>query len=217
MQKCIALGLVAITIVLLAGPDRCSAVVIFDNGNHIGNGRLASDGNRSSDDFRFLLDTLVTDVHWKGAYLSNVPPATDTFTINIYNDSGSGQPTVPIPGSAIYSTNVVGANRAPTGEITLGTYTVYGYSSVIPAFLALGGTNYWLEIFNNTTGDWYWSMDPSAGNSASSEFGGAWVTVGDANTFQLTNDLVGIPEAGSLVVWSVLMGMGMIARRLMPR
>jgi hypothetical protein len=215
MKRCTSMMLVVIAVSTSMVSDRCSAAVVFDNGNHIGSGigSAITFNQHAADDFLLPTTTTITDVHWKGIYGAGVAVGTDNFTIRIYADN-SGVPTSPAPTSAIYTAAVGAANRAPTGETTQGVYTVYGYSAFISPFVALGGTTYWLEVFNNNPNDWYWSFDLTGGNNAYAFTGGSWTTFGGQTTFQLTNDGVGpLPEAASLLVWSILIGLVSLARK----
>jgi hypothetical protein len=207
-----SLPLIAVAF-LLTDARLSSASIVFDNGNHIGDWRMSGSGNRAADDFLLPTTTTITDVHWKGIYLTGVASGPDNFAIRIYADNGG----VPTPlGMHIYEEIVGGANRVATGETTLGIYTVYEYSTFISPFIATGGVSYWLEIYNNASSNpWAWSMDPDVGNGVSTLFTGTWQTVGDEYTFQLTDDGTGgaAPEAGSLAIWGIVFALGFIVRK----
>jgi hypothetical protein len=217
-MKNTALLFAATASMLLDGGGFIRAAVLFDNGNHISDGRWSSASpssrvNHAADNFLLPATTVITDVHWKGVYELHSATGPDDFSIRIYADNGSGMPTNPVTTSAIYSATVGGANRAPTGEIVISDYVVYSYSAFIPPFTAQGGTNYWLEIFNNATNDiWYWSDDRviSSGKATTSEFSSNWFARDEEHTFQLTND---VAEPASLIMWSGLIGLGLAIRR----
>ncbi len=192
----ISLPLISLAAVVFAVGDPCCAALVFDNGNHIALGKIASGVNHLADDFVLSTDTAITDVHWKGVYN---PGSTfvDDFSLRIYANSVF-KPTTPIVSSAIYSAAVGAPNRTPTGEFLLG-YTVYEYSASISPFIAHAGTRYWLELFNNADA-WYWTRDPYAGNGASTEFGDSWHQTGDEYSFQLFN----IPEPTNMIAWPIL-------------
>jgi hypothetical protein len=191
-----------------------TAAIVFDNGNHISNG-LAASGSREIAD-NFILPgtnvTDITDVHWKGVYGNGVADETDDFEIRIYEDGGSGLPAT-APGTAPYDQSVGSVSRIATGELS-GGLPVYEYSTFISPFAAVGGTTYWLEIFNNATDDsWYWAADFNTGSLAFSDEG-SWGRVSDEVTFQLTDDAVSTstPEPSSFAIWSVLCIGGVAAK-----
>lgn len=118
------LGLCALLALLACSPAR--AALIYDNGATIEDAR-ASD----ADIPLFLADSFVlqvgantiTDIHWTGVYGTSGTPHTDAFTIQIYDDSGSGVPGLLLqsytPGSAV--------NRTDTGVNLLG-FDIYAYA-----------------------------------------------------------------------------------------
>ena len=188
-----------------------TAAMVFDNGNHISNGLEASNSIETADDFTLPGNNVtdITDVHWKGVYLNGVADETDEFEIRIYEDGGNSLPAT-APGTAPYDVSVGSVSRIATGELS-GGLPVYEYSTFIAPFAAVGGTTYWLEIYNNATDDtWYWAADFGVGHLAFSNEG-SWGRVSDEVTFQLTNDAeIVAPEASSFVIWSLL-GAGGIA------
>jgi hypothetical protein len=215
MTKHHFVSLTAIAAAVLLNNVTCHASIVFNNGNHILTGRLASNGNQAADDFLLPTTTTITDVHWKGFYAPGVATTPDNFTINFYNDDGTGLQPTP-PGTAIYSATVGAVSRIATGEISLGSFTVYEYSTFIPSFIATGGVKYWLEIFNNATPpNWYWSMDQSLGNGVETHFSTVWMPTGDEFTFQLTDDgtTPAAPEASSLAIWAIVTSLGLFVRK----
>ena len=82
-----------------------------------------------------------------------------------------------------------------------GTERVYQYSADIPAFNAVGGAMYWLEVFNDIHNDsWLWSTDTQTGNGFFSIGPGDWMP--DVNnqtefTFQLSRV---VPEPSSVTL-----------------
>ena len=148
--------------------EKCRAEIVYDNGNHVQTGALA-DGStdpsyHEADDFLLSNDADITEVTWKGYYLS-VSPVDDNFEILIYADDGTGRPTSPVTTSAIYTASASVTDRHLTGEMPFGVENVFQYSATIPAFKANAGTRYWLEIFNDIRNDdWLWSTDTQIGN-----------------------------------------------------
>jgi len=80
----------AVTALCLGGG--VSAAVIYDNGATVNN------ATASDSDFPFFLAdnfvlqqgaNTISDVHWTGIYaFDNIPSATDSFTIQLFADSG---------------------------------------------------------------------------------------------------------------------------------
>jgi hypothetical protein len=196
-----------------------SDAVVFDNGNHISSGEQSSadflyPGNGSEDAAAFTLpnDTEITGVSWKGVYERfTAPAAADNFVIRIYNNVVGGDsynyPTTPPITSAIFSQNVGSANRTATGETMPGysgnTFLIYGYSASIPAFNAVAGTKYWLEVYNNGTADtWYWSGDnilvQSSNFITDANHFTNWRPLFEAYTFQLNG--IAVPEPSTFAL-----------------
>ena len=77
------------------------AQVVYDNGNHVQTGALADaeyltgPAYHEADDFVLATGETITQITWKGFYLS-FSPVDDNFEILIYADDGSGQPTSPV-------------------------------------------------------------------------------------------------------------------------
>ena len=70
-------------------------------------------------------------------------------------------PTSPPISSAIYAAAVTLKDKHSTGESSNNSQPIYAYSAEVPDFNAIGGTRYWLEIFNGiqNTNSWLWSAD----------------------------------------------------------
>lgn len=210
--------------------------VVFDNGNHISSGEQSSPsfgytgiGVEDAAAFTLPNDTEITGVSWKGVYERfTAPAAADSFVIRIYNDvvgmAYDSYPTTPPITSAIFSQNVGSANRAATGETMPGysgnTFLIYGYSASIPAFNAIAGTKYWLEVYNNGTADtWYWSGDNILVQSSqfitdANHFTN-WRPLYEAYTFHLNGTVV--PEPSTLVLAAFgALALLAVRRRIQP-
>lgn len=166
-------------------------------------------GIYSSDDFTIPVTTTIVRIEWTGVYaLDGTPPSLDDYQIRIQADSGSG------PG-AVLSTTLAGnaVNRIDSGIDLLGL-DVFNYSADILPFTAAAGTNYWLVIFNNTSGDagddWFWGSRFLLGNSTvSNDFGATWSAAGHRIDFRLFS---AIPEPSVSFV-SMLMIAGLAFHR----
>src|SRR5262245_31627683 len=163
-------ALAAVWLHLASSTTYASDPVVFDSGNHVNHASISSGRFHEAAAFTLSSDTEITGISWKGVY-AVVPTTADNFVIRIYNSVGSGigTPTTPPVVSAIFAQNIGSAIRVATGESFQipsppDSYSVYGYSASIPAFNAAAGTQYWLEIYNNFTANyWLWSMDEDIG------------------------------------------------------
>lgn len=105
----------------------------------------------------------VRSITWRGLYgifttLHSVP-ATDDFTINFYLSAGG------TPGSLLQSFSVGNSvGRTDTGVDLVGVFDIFDYQADIGAGIALGPGDYWISIFNDTSGtgaaddDWSWAV-----------------------------------------------------------
>ena len=203
------------------------AAVIYDNGAAPVNDALLSDPAASFAQFvadNFVLQqgaTTITDIHWSGVYaFSNTPLPTDNFTIQFFADSG-GLPTVS-PFLTISAGNLV--NRTDTGNTCCGGFEQFSYTLFTSPIALTPGTTYWLSIFNDTTADtddnWFWS-DQILGSGVGfiavrDDQTSPWFTPGSARLmdFQLTNDVIGVPEPATLALLGIgLAGLGYSRRK----
>lgn len=208
---------VIVAVIAVANPV-AGDVVVYDNGagGAAGiNDAFSSDvvsGIIGADDFVLVSNTIVTGVEWSGVYaFFNTPPASDSFTIEIYSDS-AGAP------DSLLSSTVVGASATRTDsgfdEPTFG-FDIYEYSASITPFSATAGTTYWVSIFNDTTGDddsWLWGIINGTGNlHQSNDFGTNWFDAGHQADFRLT----AIPEPTGIGLFglTVICAAGLRRRR----
>jgi hypothetical protein len=151
---------------------------------------------------------IIRDVHWAGTYFAN-SPTTDNFTVQFFNDTGSGAPQV----TPFLSLPVGSVSRTNTGlDAILGF--AHRYSVNVAPIVLTPGTQYWLSIFNDTgpdpADDWFWVGNPFSGGDyfVRSDTSAPWSlsTFGIRMDFQLTDDVAAAPEPVTLL----LFGIGMI-------
>lgn len=183
--------------------------VIYDNGYD------NSFGTATASDFdlphhlaeSFVLQpgaTTVTDIHWWGVHLfGGTPPATDNFTVRIFEDSGG----MPVVGALHEYTNVSG-NRVASGNTIFGRVE-YAYSLDIAPVVLSANTMYWLSIVNDTTNDtnddWYWSAIDNGQSARRTDDSLAWSAYPYEHAFYLTGPGTVIPEPASMT----LLGLGL--------
>ena len=230
--SCTAVRQVAHSVVCLAllvlalgvGAQLANAVVIYDNGaipdqSNVSDPRanvfIAADFSLSPG------ANTVTDVHWTGVYIpdtfpptSDVIPATDDFTIQIYA-AASGNPSL-APLHTFHVGNAV--QRTDTGMDIIGILDLFSYSVDISPTTLTPGEVYWLSIFNLTVDDfvWAWALQQQVPGKSFATRGNPavdWQLVeGYAMDFQLTGPSV--PEPATLALVSIaLAGLGFARRR----
>jgi hypothetical protein len=85
-----------------------------------------------------------------GCYVSsNLVPATDNFTVIFHADSSGS------PGTAISTQNNVPVVRQATGGTVAGSFSEYLYTLTLATPVNLTPGTYWVEIYNNSTGDFF--------------------------------------------------------------
>ncbi len=122
----------------------------------------------------FVADELVEiDVlkFWGGYYPNDITQEPDTFTV-IFRQDDTG-----LPGAEISRSTHVGPPRLLSGYLATMGVNEYEYTIDLTPDVALGPGTFWVEIYNDTTGNsdsWVWAwgaLDPTAGVS------GAAVTI----------------------------------------
>ncbi|MBI4698825.1 MAG: hypothetical protein HY758_07965 [Nitrospirae bacterium] len=122
---------------------------------------------------------------WGGYWWQSAPPLSgDNFTVIFHNDSGGSV------GTNIYSEFNVATSRANIGSVKqqwwggVTTTTEYEYTLTLANPVPLGQGTYWVEVYNNTTGnpnnDWFWrwgNLDAANGID-----GLAWTDTGTPGT-----------------------------------
>lgn len=161
----------------------------------------------------------VTQIKIWGCYVSsNLVPATDSFTVIFHADSSGS------PGAAISTQNNVPVVRQATGGFVAFGYSEYLYTLTLATPVNLTPGTYWVEIYNNSTGDFFaWesgTLDPANGISgfAGSDTvpGSSWVVSGSGDlAIQIlipTVNAVPIPSMNEwgMIVFMILAGVGSV-------
>lgn len=109
-------------------------------------------------------------VFWTGYYPGDLPMANDSFTVKFHADNFG------VPGAVVSSETNVDYSRVQTGVVIFGVHE-WMHTLTLGTPLPLAPGNYWVEIYNNTTGNsdnFFWetgARDPVAGLT-----GSAWAT-----------------------------------------
>ena len=215
----VLIGLTALTMMLalLFDAPRAAAAIIYDNGGpNTGAGGpitgVVSDegGVEAADDFVLATgQSTIRDIHWSGEYAGGAPPATDSFTANIYSDA-SGAPDALVTAVAF----------GPISRVDAGINSaIFNFAATVSAVSLTAGTTYWLSILNqNDTVSWLWTDNGATGNSRQRILPGEeWFIINDFGlTFSLTDDGAGgqVPEPGTLMLLiSGAIGLGWLRGR----
>ena len=203
------------------------AGIIYDNGgpdldvpNALGSDFDAGTdpANQQADDFTLQPgNTTIKDVHWWGIYSSANTPATDNFTIRIFDDE-TGNPSTSF--QTIYAGD---PGRVDTGidfTFSFGKFDVYEYWVKVPAITLAPDTTFWLSVVNDTSDDtdddWAWVTSAVVGNTH--------YRTSDANPWSLITGPFGdgtelafhltVPEPGTLALLGLgLAGIGFSRKR----
>jgi hypothetical protein len=194
---------------LLAWWGAAQAGVIYDNSAGTPDIASGSGSELFAAADNFVLQpaaNTITDIHWTGVYAqNNTPPATDSFTIQIYPDAG-GEPNAPLYTDPLFTVFTGDPGRTDTLIDILGSFDLYAYSVNIAPLTLTAGSTYWLSIVNDTAaGDnWFWGTISGAGNFLSRiNPQDNWTLNGGSLDFQLTDDLRRVPEPGSIALLAI--------------
>jgi hypothetical protein len=214
---------------LLSSANRAQASIIYDNQAAPTNAASTSDaaGLIRADDFILQLGmSTVTGVQWTGQYggSTDISLFVDNFTIQFFNSEPADDPT-PLPpfqsieepqdaNLAIATITVTNPNRTQPDP----NFLLFQYSASFAPLVLVPNTRYWVSIFNDVPGatpTWLWrsqltglqgsASDVAAVRNQVNEWGNE---IGNRYDFQLLGPDPGpggaIPEAASLIVWSLL-------------
>ena len=154
-----------------------------------------------ANDFSLSSADTVRSVTWRG--IGTPSAAADSFTISFYSDSSGA------PSSALQSFTAINpVSRIDTGLDFSPEADIYEYTANLGSGISLSGsTNYWLSIYNDTSGDtatWFW-VGAFSGNNFNSNDLVSWSgPIARENYFTLSN--VPIPAA----VWLFGSGLGLL-------
>ncbi len=121
-------------------------------------------GYQVAENFQFTNDVSLTKISWWGSY-DGSPLTTESFTVRIFKDNGSGGPEV----DTLLETSFSGSGSSTTLTDAY-TVDVYRYDIVLSSVLALtGGVDYYLSVYlddsiGNNLSDWYW-LESASGDS----------------------------------------------------
>ncbi len=116
-------------------------------------------------------------VFWTGYFPGDIPMETDAISVIFHADSAG------TPGAALYTEDNVEYTREQTGVILFGVHE-WMHTLTLGSPVSLDPGNYWVEIFNHTTGNsdqFFWEtgdLDPVDGLA-----GSAWTTATPGQTW----------------------------------
>lgn len=183
------------------------------------------------DDFNIAAGATVTGIDWVGQIFTNPSLSnasiTDVtgFTLNIYADSGAGNPPV----NLLYSQAIAGnGNPTDLGTADINGTEYFSYSATLATpFAAAPGTTYWLSVVADLTGyysgaQWGWASsggvsnglggftyDPSMVSWQADQAHGGEIFPQNANlAFDLQSDSsAAVPEPSSGILWTLAVGL----------
>ena len=198
----------AATALTIAGLGSAQAAIVWNSMGTLATGFLANGAaaHTNAQTFQLSQATNLTDFAWKGAYVDNLPGATEAFTIDIYS-SVAGTPS----NAPLATLGAGAANRSATGTLLLNTFDIYDYSFAPVAGLSLGAGDYFFSV-NSNGGNWYWGVtSTSDGSFFVRDNLGPWQ--GGTATLAFRVDGTALPEPGSLALVGISLAGLLFARR----
>jgi hypothetical protein len=107
---------------------------------------------------------------WGGYFSTDTPLTTDVIRVLVHSDSGG------VPGAVVYDESNVASTRVQTGVVLFGVHE-WEFTLTLAAPVNLSAGTYWIELFNDTTGnpdDFFWETGNLDGTHGSA--GSGWAT-----------------------------------------
>ena len=173
----------------------------------------------------FLVSSTVNIIKiriWGNYEPTKTAPATDNFSVIFHSDAAG------LPGAAISTQNNVPVSRQLTGGVII-TDPEYVYTLTLITPVTLSPGTYWVEIYNNTTGDtddnFYWedgNLDPTHGIAGfawdnANAPGTNWSGVQHDPAIEITSSSTSIP---TMTEWGMIIFMmlaGLVAAYYLRR
>jgi hypothetical protein len=226
VQLALVVGFLALGRLAQAAPI---GAVVFDNGDlFLGAAALSEVGRTHpvviADQFFLSSAVTVKGVRFWGSYAEDFPstggpaaaPATDNFTVAFYADDDG------LPSDVLRSFSLEDLIRTDTGLMHPQGHPIYEYESGFHPFRLKPAGMYWVSIFSDSSvmgTVWIWTFSGAFGSIAYSTDGGPWTLFPDAPetgnlAFQLFGAPKGVPEPGTLLLFSAGLAVVGIRRRL---
>ena len=220
---------IVLAITLLLSTALQAQTIVYDNALNPAGTTPNSDSDPllvfttfASDNFRLEDNQAIHDIHWFGGYFNeatglNVSPSpplsADNFTIRFYLGDG----TLPLQTAfQEYTQGDLNYTRTDTGLNDVVNRDIFKYDAIfnVPTPLLIAGTEYYVEIFNNTPDlndpdafNWFWAGSTDGDNISFLKFSdpGEWSAFQGDRAFALTIDAATTP---SHITWGWMLMTG---------